>query len=60
MLQRVVVAQTVAQRLLALSDGLKEPIMGRPASQYLPEALNHLEAWTRAGQPVQGDMGQFL
>src|SRR5919201_1838832 len=58
--ERLVVAQTVAQGLLQRGQGLKEPMMGRTAPPYLPEACDHLPWWTVAGQPVQLQMGHLL
>jgi hypothetical protein len=58
--ERLVVAQTVVQGLLARGQGLKEPIMGRTAPPYLPELLDHLQLGTGAGQPGQLQMGYRL
>lgn len=43
MFECLVVAQTVAQSLFELSERGKEPIVGRPSPQHLPEPLDHLE-----------------
>ena len=53
MLQRLEVAQVVAQGLLELGQREKEPIMGGPPPQHPPEALDDLELWTIAGQPYR-------
>jgi hypothetical protein len=55
--ERLVVAQTVVQRLLERAHRRKEPIVGRTPSQHPPEALDHLELGTVAGQPVHLQLG---
>src|ERR687894_2785797 len=49
--ERLVVTEAVAQRLLPLAQCPKEPIMGRPASHRLPEALDQLQVWAIARPP---------
>lgn len=49
--ERLVVTEAVAQRLLQLAQGPQESIMGRPASQHLPEALDQLQVWALARPP---------
>jgi hypothetical protein len=51
MCQRVVVAQSVAQGVLELGQGQKEPIVGGLSPQHPPEALDDLALWTIARQP---------
>jgi hypothetical protein len=58
--ERLVVTEAVAQRLLQLAQGPKEPIMGRPAPPHLPEALDQLQVWALARPPRQLDMRPLL
>jgi hypothetical protein len=50
MLERVIVREAAPQRVFELSHGRKEPIMGGPSVQDFPEALDHLQLRTLAGQ----------
>ena len=56
----LVIAQIVTQGLLERAHRDKEPIVGRTAPQHPPEALDHLQLRTIAGQPVQLDMRQLV
>jgi hypothetical protein len=70
MSERLIIAQTIAQRLLERPYLCKEPIVGGAPPQHPPEALDHLELGTVAGQPVYlqvwplgehlGDQGTFV
>jgi hypothetical protein len=52
MFQGLVVAQALAQGVLELGQRQKEPIVHSPP-QYPPEALDDLELWAIAGQPIE-------
>src|SRR5918992_4922928 len=58
--ERLVVTEAVAQRLLQLAQCPQEPIRGRPASQHLPEALDQLQGWAIARQPIPLEMRPLL
>jgi hypothetical protein len=49
----LVIAQTVTQGLLERAHRRKQPVVRSTSPPYPPEALDHLELGTGAGQPVQ-------
>jgi len=58
--ERLVVTAAVAQRLLQLAQCPQEPMMGRPASPHLPEALEQLPVWALARPPRPLEMRPLL
>lgn len=50
MLGSLVVAETVAQRLVDLGDGRQQPIMSGPPASHFLETLDHVQLGAVAGQ----------
>jgi hypothetical protein len=60
MLERLVVAETDTQGAFKVGECLKQPIVGRPLAHHVPEALDHLQLGTIAGERIECQMWKPL